>query len=142
MRRMPCSPLRRLWSCCLETHCCAPKSIPLAFPMENIGLHFRVLMLQTAFTGCASLEEARHFSAGPEFEGTKAPSQTLWPLCCSLPKEFSWSLHFAQSASRARRKDIGCQAFSPAMPLPRWCARSEEMEMRRSTCSSSCLCER
>ena len=31
-----------------------------------------------------------------------SPNQTLWPMCCSLPTGFSWSLHFAQSANRAR----------------------------------------
>ena len=28
--------------------------------------------------------------------------QTLWPMCCSLPMGFSWSLHVAQSANRTR----------------------------------------
>ena len=57
--------------------------------------------------------EIRHFFCWPgvsnkylrmtEIDGTKiSPHQTLWPRCCSLPMGFSWSLHFPQSANRAR----------------------------------------
>ena len=43
------------------------------------------------------------FKKMTEFEEIKvSPNQTLWPMCCSLPTGFSWSLHFAQSANRAR----------------------------------------
>ena len=38
-----------------------------------------------------------------EIEGIQVwPNQTIWPMCCSLPVGFSWSLYFAHSANRAR----------------------------------------
>ena len=46
-RRMPCSPLRRLWSCCLETDCRSLKSIACG---ESPDLH----------CGCADVADSFH----------------------------------------------------------------------------------
>ena len=46
-RRMPCSPLRRLWSCCLETDCRSLKSIACG---ESPDLHY----------GCADVADSFH----------------------------------------------------------------------------------
>ena len=111
---MLCSLLRRLWSCCLETDRRVLKSDPLVLPTENLLAQATgVLTLQSTLTGCVSLWGDSPFFCWPvvsykylkttETEGTKvSPNQTLWPMCCSLPMGFSWSLHVAQSANRAR----------------------------------------
>ena len=66
----------------------------------------RVCRCRRLFTGCVSLSgEIRHFFFWPvvskkyvkmtEIEGTKiSSSQTLWPMCWSLPVGFPWSLYF------------------------------------------------
>ena len=93
----------RLWSCCLQTDCRVLKSIPLVFPTENLLTKTTgVLMLPPVFTGCASLARfanlllarvSNTYLKMTEIEGLKvSPNQTLWPMCCSLPIGFSWSL--------------------------------------------------
>ena len=80
---------------------------------ESPGLHNGCADVADCFHMMRLPGEIRHFSAGQgyrtstskmtEIEGIKvSPNQTLWPMCCSLPTGFSWSLYFAQSANQAR----------------------------------------
>ena len=77
-------------------YCHALKSIPLtSLAMSLLACTTGVVTLQTLFTGCASLGRFVIFSAArgsnkdlkvTEIDGTTvSPSQTLWPMCFSLP---------------------------------------------------------
>ena len=80
---------------------------------ESLGLHHGCADVADFFFRLRLSGDIRRYFGWPgrsnkylkvtEVEGAKvSPSQTLWPMCCSLPMGFSWSLHSAQSANRAR----------------------------------------
>ena len=80
---------------------------------ESLGLHNGCADVADCFYRMRLSGDIRRYFGWPgrsnkylkvtEVEGAKvSPSQTLWPMCCSLPMGFSWSLHSAQSANRAR----------------------------------------
>ena len=93
--------------------CRVSKSTLLVLPTESLlACTAGALTLLTVSTGCVSLERfaifcwpgvSNKYLKMTEIEGIKIePHQTLLPMCCSLPMDFSWSLYFVQSANRAR----------------------------------------
>ena len=99
-----CLLLHRLWSCCLETGCRVSQSTLLALSTESLLAYATgALTLLTVSIGRVFLWRFVIFSDGQERINI-SPHQTLWPMCCSLPIFFSWSLYFAANRARLNRQ--------------------------------------